>query len=97
MRKFPDTTLSGLRDSYALCLRQFEEIGGDAFEYHPRVSEGDFRRFLAPLDLGAPFPVSVRYAAGPTSEENVTDAMREAYRQLRERLMADPGRHVMKP
>ncbi len=85
VEKFPHRSLAELQQSYIDSLNEYSRIGGEAFEYHPGLSNADYDALIAPLEAPDDARTTFRYS-GNTAAELVTDAMQLAYEQLRESL-----------
>ncbi len=51
MKKWPDVPMAILQRAYMETLQNYEDIGGDIFEYGPTVTLEDYLTFLKPLNI----------------------------------------------
>jgi hypothetical protein len=81
VRKFPDVDIQSFRDEYVDDMATYDVLGGDLFVYHPGLTQEDYRRFLAPLEV----PDDPRHRfeyRGRTADELVTPEMVEAFERV---------------
>lgn len=85
VEKFPERSLEELQKSYIDSLQTYREIGGDAFEYHPGLSNADYAALISPLEAPDDARNAFRYT-GKAAPDMVTEAMHAAYIELRAAL-----------
>ena len=73
-----------IQERYVESLEVFPLVGGDPFEYHPRLTKEDYVEFLSPLVIPNREEFEFRYS-GSQADDLVTPRMREAYEDFTHR------------
>lgn len=90
LKKFPHHTVAQVQQRYIDQIQKFEQIGGDLFEYHERLTEDDYRAFLAPLAL--PSEIEPFTYRGTADASHVTPQIEEVYQEMHQRLHSQQAR-----
>lgn len=81
-KKFPMRSVENLQDHYVMCLKYYQEIGGEIYEYNSELSLEEYKAFLKPLDFSDVELPSFRYK-GVTEEGDTSPAMWRVYKKVK--------------
>lgn len=82
-KKFVHGSLQRHQDVYVNCMKDYDKIGGDVFEYTSELSVADYIPFLRPLNLEGRRLPPFRYQ-GELDEENTSEEMWSVYHRVKQ-------------